>query len=84
MFMIRCIGLGTPAELDDILLDLGVGVTRANVMQKIIDTPEFAPYAATLINGVPLVESSVDSSKDELKVGSYIIVMHRSLGMEGG
>ena len=34
-FLIRCIGLGTPKELDDIILNLGEGVTRSNVVQRI-------------------------------------------------
>jgi len=83
-FLVRCIGLGTPKELDDIILDLGEGVTRSNVVQRILETQEFAPYANTLQNGVPLVKPKDDITDETLCEGDYIVVMHRILGIEGG
>lgn len=82
--VVRCIGLGTPPELDDIIVEVGDNITRSNIMERIMQTSEFSPYAATLVNGVPLVQSGDDIMGDSLKEGDYVVVMHRMLGMEGG
>ena len=84
-FVIRCIGLGTPKELDDIVLDLGENVTKANVMTKIMNTAEFAPYVYVGENGMPFVASKDNIAEDEyLSEGDHIIVSSRLQLLEGG